>query len=89
LELEQLQQLGLLVRGRHHLKAPLVVGQEEPRRRDIDQGRHLAGHHVQELDEIELVDERVRYLDEDLRQPLGRDRRHVVVLSSTSSYVWS
>ena len=64
LQLEQLQQPGPFGGGGHHLQRVLLVGQQQPGRRDAQQLDTPLGQHVQEVDHVEVVDERVGHLHE-------------------------
>ena len=64
LQLEQLQQPGAFRGGGHHLQRVLPVGQQQPGRGDAQQLHAPLGQHVQEVDHVEVVDERVGHLHE-------------------------
>ena len=68
LQLEQLQQPGPFRGGGHHLQRALLVGQQQPGRGDAQQLDAPLGQHVQEVDHVEVVDERVGHLDEHVGQ---------------------
>jgi hypothetical protein len=75
LDLEQLQQPGLLGRGRDHLEPAALVGEQEPGRDGVEQADAVADELVQQLDDVVVVDQGVGHLDEgahQLRLALGR-----------------
>jgi len=73
LELEQLQQAGILARRRHEPERVVVVREHQTGGTAGGDLRGTAGHMVQKVDQIKLVDQRVGDLDEEIRQATGAD----------------
>ena len=70
LELEQLQQLGALVGGRHRVQRALPVGHHDPGGVDGQQLDTGDAQVVQQVDHVVVGDEGVGEADEDLPEPL-------------------
>jgi hypothetical protein len=68
LELEQLEQTSLIARRRHHLQVAALIGEQDPRRADVEHRDAPVGQRRQEVDDVEVVDQRVSQLHERLRQ---------------------
>ncbi len=68
LDLEQLQQVGLLARRRHHLQRAASVGEEDPCRRGVEQLDAAPAQGGQHLDDIEVIHEGVGQLQERVSQ---------------------
>ena len=64
LKLEQLEVPGALRRGGHVVQLPLLVGEHQTHRRRVTDGGGVVGQVVQEVDQVEVGDQRVGYLDE-------------------------
>ena len=64
LHLEQLEQVHLVARRRDDLHRPGRLGDHQPGLDRVEQLDATRGQAGQELDDVELVDERVRHLDE-------------------------
>ena len=76
LQLEQFQKPGPLGGGGHHVQHTVRVGQQQPRCGDAQQPRGTVGQRVQEVDHVEVRDERVGQLHEHVREPgLGLSHR--------------
>ena len=75
LDLEQLQKLGPLVRGDHHLEAAVRIGQHQPRSLNLQHVNAPSGEHAQQLVHVELahhgLDEFRKRLSEPLQLPRG------------------
>ena len=76
LHLEQLQQLDVLVGGRHELQPAALVGQQQPDVGVADELGGAVGDHQQELDDVEVVDEGVGDLDEHVGEPFSGNNGH-------------
>lgn len=76
LQLEQLEELGTLGGGRHEMRAFLGVGEQDAYGGVAGEPGDAVGEHLQEFDQVELVDERVGDLDEDFRQAFRRYGGH-------------
>lgn len=68
LELEEFEQSGPFVGGGHELQLAVGICQQQADGGDVDELGCPNGHVAQELDQVEVVHQGVRDLDEDLGQ---------------------
>ena len=71
LHLEELESLDVLVGGRHELQPAALVGKEQPDVGGSDELGGAVGDQLQELDDVVLVDQGVRDLDEHVGEPFS------------------
>jgi hypothetical protein len=70
LQLEEFQHFGVLLRGGHEMEVPVLVGENQTHDAGAGEFGGAQREHVQEVEEVEVVDEGIRDFDEDLSKPL-------------------